>query len=463
MSRIRTNLITNRMANGAPTVSNGLVISGVTTVTTLDLNGDLDVDGHLNADNVSIAGVCTATSFVGNVIGNVTGSSGSCTGNAATATVASSITTTASVNTSGIVTATSFVGSTPLSHRNIIINGEMKVNQHSDSNAGVNDTYAVDRFLLKRESTAANFTMSRSTTSPDGFARSLKMDCTAADTSTASNEFVVMRYNIEATDLQHLAYGTSAAKELVLSFYVRSNLTGTYGINCIQPDNSNKIYGQTYTINSANTWERKTITIPADTSGVINDDVGAGFQINFGLILGSSYKGGAVSTAWETYSNAKYGTQHGVNLGGSTSNEWYLTGVQLEVGPVVTPFEHRSFGDELRRCQRYYYKSSRWMGCARGSSTSRSFVTDFGMRLTGNAVSQGTYTNTATSGGDVVYIGSSATRQASDVTANSLGASTTSSNGSLQLGVSVGYGIGSGDNGIATGLYIAGFTINHEF
>tara|TARA_Y100000816_G_C25710681_1_gene375122 strand:- start:237 stop:548 length:312 start_codon:yes stop_codon:yes gene_type:complete len=102
------------------------------------------------------------------------------------------------------------------------------------------------------------------------------------------------------------------------------------------------------------------------------------------------------------------------------------------------------------------------MGGARGSSTSRSFVTDFGMRLTGSAVSGGTYTNNATSGGDVVYIGSSATRQNSDVNANSLGASSTSSNGSLQLGVTCGYGIGSGDNGIVTGLYIAGFTIDHE-
>ncbi len=438
-------------------------ISGVSSIT--GSGGDITIfraDGtaaDVTVNNIT-SGVVTATTFKGAVEGDVTGD---VTGNATTANVASGITTTASVNTSGIVTATSFVGSTPLSHRNIIINGAMKVNQHSDSNAGVNDTYAVDRFLLKRESTAANFSMIRSTTSPDGFSRSLKMDCTAADTSTASNEFVVIRYNVEALDLQHLAYGTSAAKELVLSFYVRSNLTGTYGINCIQPDNSNKIYGQTYTINSADTWERKTITIPADTSGVINDDNGLGFQINFGLILGSSYSGGAVSTAWETYSNAKYGTQHGVNFGSSTSNEWYITGVQLELGSVVTPFEHRSYNDELARCRRYYYKSSRWMGGARGSSTSRSFVLNFGMRLTGSDVSSGTYTNTETTNGDVVYIGSNATRQASTVTANSLGASSTSTVNNMQVGITCGYGIGSGDNGIVTGLYINGFTIDHEF
>ena len=179
--------------------------------------------------------------------------------------------------------------------------------------------------------------------------------------------------------------------------------------------------------------------------------------------MGSSYSGGAVSTAWETYSNAKYGTQHGVNFGSSTSNEWYITGVQLELGSVVTPFEHRSLADELLRCRRYYYKSSRWMGGARGSSTSRSFVLNFGMRLTGSDVSSGTYTNTETTNGDVVYIGSNATRQASTVTANSLGASSTSTVNNMQVGITCGYGIGSGDNGIVTGLYINGFTIDHEF
>ena len=271
-------------------------------------------------------------------------------------------TTNVGVTVTGTVTATSFSGSgegltrtTQLSHRNLIINGAMQVNKHSDSNAGVHNTFAVDRFKFKRESTAANFSMTQSTTSPDGFSKSLKVDCTAADTSTAHNEFVMVRHMIEAQNLQQLGYGTSAAKPLVLSFYVRSNVTGTYAVNCIQSDNSSKIYSRTYTINSANTWERKTISIPADTSGVINDDNGEGFQINFPLILGSSYKGGAVSTAWETYSNAKFGSQHGVNIASSTSNEWYLTGVQLEVGEQATPFEHRSFGEELARCQRYYY------------------------------------------------------------------------------------------------------------
>ena len=198
--------------------------------------------------------------------------------------------------------------------------------------------------------------MTQSTTSPDGFSKSLKVDCTSADTSTASNEFVLLSYSIEAQDLQQLGYGTASAKPLVLSFYVRSNLTGTYGLSCIQPDNSNKIYGRSYTINSADTWERKTISIPADTSGVINDDTGVGFKISFGLTMGSTYTSGSVSTAWETYSNSKFTPQHAVNVGGNTSNEWYLTGLQLELGSQATAFEHRSFGEELTLCQRYYQR-----------------------------------------------------------------------------------------------------------
>ena len=249
-----------------------------------------------------------------------------------------------------------------LSNRNLIINGAMQVAQRGGT-AGAHNSFAVDRFKFKKENTAANFDMTQSTTSPDGFSKSLKVDCTAADTSTASNEFVLLSYSIEARDLQSLAYGTSGAKPLILSFYVRSNLTGTYGLSCIQTDNSNKIYGRSYTINSADTWERKTISIPADTSGVINDDTGVGFKISFGLTMGSTFTSGSVSTAWETYSNSKFAPQHAVNVGGNTSNEWLITGVQLEVDHTgsgkPTDFEHRSFGQELALCQRYFYQATK--------------------------------------------------------------------------------------------------------
>ena len=242
--------------------------------------------------------------------------------------------------------------------KNLIINGAMTVSQRGTSFASTHNTYSLDRFLLEKENNAANFTITQSTTSPDGFSKSLKVDCTTADTSTASNEFVTFRYKIEAQDLQQLGYGTSGAKPLVLSFYVRSNVTGTYAVNCLQRDNSSKLYTRNYTIDSADTWERKTISIPADTSGVINDDNGSGLEIYIPLVMGSTYTSGSQSTtAWETFANSKFAAGHAVNVLSNTSNEWYLTGVQLEVGSVVTDFEHRSFGDELLKCQRYYYRT----------------------------------------------------------------------------------------------------------
>ena len=381
-SEIRVNKIENRSGLGTVTFADtGVDLAGIVTATTFSGSGAsltslpaAQVTGTLPA----ISGANLTNLPAANLTGTLPAISGAnLTGIAATDNVRTGILDVAGISTfrntmnvgaavtiseSGIeasgvgITCASINGGQLAGRRNFIINGAMQVAEHSDSNAGVHNTYAVDRFLLNRENTTAEFTMSQSTTSPDGFSNSLKMDCTTADTSTAATEFVVLKYNIEGQDLQHLAYGTSAAKTLVLSFYVRSNLTGTYSISCVQPDNSNKIYAQTYTINSADTWERKTISIPADGSGVINNDTGTGFQISFGLILGSTYKGAGVSPTWESYLNARFGSQHGVNLGSSTSNEWYLTGLQLEVGPEATAFEHRSFAEELLLCQRYFFK-----------------------------------------------------------------------------------------------------------
>ena len=367
------------------------------------------------------------------------------------------------INMSGIVTATSFVPTVgQLSHRNIIINGGMTVKQRPDVTMTTTSTYSLDRF---RGAVGSSFnwssaTITQSTTSPDGFGKSLKVDIASTNTPTGSQNGLIQT-KIEGQDLQQLAYGTSSAKQCTLSFYVRSNKTGTYCVQIANTANTKYVLFE-YTINSADTWERKSVTFSGNTANTINNDNAIGFEINFHLATGSSDHVSAAST-WTTYSGGSFkSTSNQVNLFDNASNEWYLTGVQLEVGSVATPFEHRSFADELKRCQRYYYTSSRWMGGSRGSGTARSFVTDFGMRLTGSQVSGGTYTNEATSGGDVVYIGTNATRQNSDVNANSLGASSTSSNGSLQLSVTVGYALGSGDNGIATGLFINGFTVDHE-
>ena len=426
-----------------------------------------NIEPDAGISTVTVVGNVESTKFVGAVEGSVTGNvTGNLTGTASTSTNAATayaIDSAASLNTSGIVTATSFVPTTgQLSHRNIIINGGMTIKQRADLTMTTTSTYSLDRW---RAAVGSSFnwssaTVTQSTTSPDEFSKSLKVDIASTNTPTGSQNGLIQT-KIEGQDLQQLAYGTSSAKQCTLSFYVRSNKTGTYCVQVTNPANSKYVLFD-YTINSADTWERKSVTFSGNTANTLNDDNAIGFEINFHLATGSSDHESATST-WTTYSGGSFkSTSNQVNLFDDASNAWYLTGCQLEVGSVATPFEHRSFADELKRCQRYYYASSRWMGGSRGSSTARSFVTDFGMRLTGSQVSGGTYTNEATSGGDVVYIGSNATRQNSDVNANSLGASSTSSNGSLQLGVTVGYALGSGDNGIATGLYINGFTVDHE-
>ena len=150
-----------------------------------------------------------------------------------------------------------------------------------------NNDITLDRFgLIHPYST--NFDVSQSTDSPDGFSKSYKLDINVVDSSIGSGQFVAIRNKIEAQDLQHLAFGTSSAKSISLSFYVKSNKTGTFAVNIQQTDNSSKQVSAPYTINSANTWERKTFTFAGDTSGVINDDNGIGLTILWWLSAGST-------------------------------------------------------------------------------------------------------------------------------------------------------------------------------
>jgi len=240
-----------------------------------------------------------------------------------------------------------------LSNRNKVINGSMICSQRGSS--FTSDGFTLDRFERQQSSDGA-FTVTQSTTSPDGFAKSLKVDVTTADTSLAAAQFAQIKYKIEAQDLQDLAFGTSAAKTVTLSFYVRSNKTGNYAFAIMQSDNSFKMASFQYTINSADTWERKTITIAGDTSGVINDDTGDGFILQWALAAGTDLTSGSLRSTFTTRVAADQYAGQGVNLLDSTSNEWYITGVQFEVNSsgVATDFEHRSFGQELALCKRYY-------------------------------------------------------------------------------------------------------------
>ena len=242
-----------------------------------------------------------------------------------------------------------------LSNRNLIINGAMQVAQRGTSVTGVTgDGYqAVDRWRTNSGS-LGTFTLSQSTDAPDGFATSHKYDCTTADASPAAGDFLIFEQRVEAQDLQQLNYGASGAKSITLSFYVKSNKTGTYIVELSLPDAGINLKNQqSYTINSANTWERKTLTYVGNTTDAINNDTGIGMNVFFWLGAGSTYSGGTLTqNTWANTSAANRAAGQ-VNLADSTSNEWLITGVQLEIGEQATPFEHRTFGDELARCQRY--------------------------------------------------------------------------------------------------------------
>jgi len=245
-----------------------------------------------------------------------------------------------------------------LSNRNKVINGSMIVSQRATQVTGSTDAgyKTVDRFRISHTS-LGTFTIDQDSNAPDGFSKSLKLSCTTADASPAASDQLVIQHRIEAQNLQDLAYGTSAAKKSVLSFYVKSNKTGNASVNVLQSDNSSKMVGFQYTISAANTWERKTISIPADTSGVINNDNGYGLQIEWFLNSGSNFTGGSHQATYTAMDNTNRNPSN-LGIGGSTSDNFAITGVQLEVDQtgsgVATDFEHpRSFAQELTLCHRY--------------------------------------------------------------------------------------------------------------
>ena len=243
-----------------------------------------------------------------------------------------------------------------LSNRNLIINGEQKVDQrNSGSSVTLSSTaaFATDRWSAKINGGAATAEQDTTVPSGKGFTKSLKFDVTTADTSLGASDEIFVQTKIEAQDLTQLSHGTSDAQSVTFSFWVKSALTGDYGLY-VYKDDTGRAYQTTYNISAADTWEYKTITVPGDTSGAIPADNGEGFELRWYLAIGSSKGGSSSQNAWGTNTTNRHPT--GTNIMASTSNDWFVTGVQLEVGDVATAFEHRSFGDELARCRRYYYR-----------------------------------------------------------------------------------------------------------
>jgi len=245
-----------------------------------------------------------------------------------------------------------------LSNRNKIINGAMQVAQRATSKTGIGggDGYFIcDRWRIFSANTAARFTVSKAadTSVTTGLPNSYKFACTTADTSLGSSDFLGFQQKIEGQNVQDFRKGTASAKQVTLSFYVKTNKSGIYTVELRDNDNSRQI-SKTFTVSDGN-WNRYTLTYPADTTGVIDNNNEDSFQVNFWLIAGSNYTSGTLnSSAWAAQSNTNRVSSSNVNIGDSTSNTWEITGVQLEVGDVATDFEHRSYGDELLRCQRYF-------------------------------------------------------------------------------------------------------------
>ena len=244
--------------------------------------------------------------------------------------------------------------------RNLIINGAMQVAQRGTSSTGITGGgyYTVDRFRTAYNSSPdeLQFTQEQSTDAPTGFANSLKLTVTTAETTLAVAERVRLQQRIEGQNLQHLKYGTSNAEYLTLSFYVKSNVTGTYGIHFNNEDSSRSVCAS-YTISASGTWEKKTISIAGDTTGSFGNDVNRSLDVCWVLAAGTDYTSGTLATSWETQTNANTAPSGQVDITDTVSNYWQITGVQLEVGDKATPFEHRLYGEELSLCQRYYWQN----------------------------------------------------------------------------------------------------------
>jgi hypothetical protein len=238
-------------------------------------------------------------------------------------------------------------------NKNIVINGAMNISQRSTSVTGntAGGYLTCDRINFVQNMGTWTVIQSSDAPSSEGFLNAYRIDCTTADTSVAATDYLAVQQKIEGQNLQTLRKGTSSAKSVTLSFFVKSNTTGNFVIELYDNDNARQI-SALYTISSANTWEKKTVTFAGDTSGAFDDDNAESLQINWWLGAGSNYASGTLNTSWAsaTTANRAAGTQ---NLAASTDNDWAITGIQFEIGDVATAFEHEDFGTTLRKCKRY--------------------------------------------------------------------------------------------------------------
>ena len=240
--------------------------------------------------------------------------------------------------------------------RNIAINGAMKIAQRSTSETGLGAStgyFTLDRYRLDCSATAGRLTMEQvAVTDLSGFANAMKLTCTTADTSIAAGEILGIRQFFEGQDVQQLKKGTSDAEKFTVSFFVKGNANATYTCEISDTDNT-RIIAQEFSVTSS--WNRVVLTFDGDTTGVYDDDNARSMDFSIFLHAGSSFTGGTFSSnTYHATDNQRIGDNQ-TSFFDSTDRTFFFTGLQIEVGSQATPFEHRSYGEELALCQRYCY------------------------------------------------------------------------------------------------------------
>jgi hypothetical protein len=263
---------------------------------------------------------------------------------------------------------------------NFIINGAMQVAQRGTAKTGITDSgYTTADRWTSFIATLGTWTHTVENDAPtgSGFAKSFKILCTTADNTPAAADLYQFIQPLEGQNLQSIRKGTASAQELTVSFWVKSNVTGTYITELVDADNTRQV-SAAYTIASSATWEKKTVVFPADITGVLDNDNNVSLRLNFILGAGTNYTSGTLNTTWASTTNAnRYVGQ--TNLAAATNNYWQITGVQLELGNVASDFDFQDIQSELAACQRYYYRQGgqdvfQFLGIAQSTSATASLA-----------------------------------------------------------------------------------------
>ena len=369
-------LVVNNINAGVSTFSGNVSVGGTLTyedVTNVDSVGVITARGGINVTGGDFnlgstiklgnaSGIITATTFTGNLTGTASTST-----NAATAYAIDSA---ASLNTSGIVTASTFNGiivpaTYPGGRRNMFINGEFAINQrgdrdpHANQNNGANnlgyggpDHVQVVKNIGSYTAKQANEHSSPRTQA--GGVTSYELDVTATG-STSNTGYSFLNFMWNGHEANRLMYGTSSARPITISFWCQCNLTGTIGIN-LRNYGSDRMISQSLTINSANTWEYKTVTFVGDTSAALSVTINAALAMEIWLAAGTDYNSGTPQSTWASRNDTRRSAGTNINIASNTSNYFRISLLQVEMGEFATPFEFRTYGEYLHDCEYYFQK-----------------------------------------------------------------------------------------------------------